>query len=99
MEKGLSVNDMAMVIFDKYIKPLSQSKSQADISKFTDLKAIFGNATALDNLFSQNTSGNTDKTSNRYVMTNYGDIMLDAKSIFYKRLHYWSTTTTMLLNK
>jgi hypothetical protein len=99
MEKGLAINDMAIIIFNKYIKPLSQSTAGPDVEKLKDLKAIFGNASALDYLFSQNISGKTDKTTHRYAMINYGDIMLDAKQIFNKRMQYWTTVTTILLNK
>lgn len=97
MEKGLAINDMAIIIYNKYIKQLSQSKLPADIIKLNDLKAIFGNATALDFLFSQNISGKTDKTTNRYVTTNYGDIMIEAKTIFNNRLRYWANVSTKLL--
>ena len=99
MEKGLAINNMAIVIMNKYIKPLERSKLPADIVKMNELKAIFGNASVLDNLFSQNISGNSDKTTNRYVMTKYGTIMLDAKMIFNKQVEYWATFSTALLNK
>lgn len=98
MEKGLAINDMAIIIYQKYIVPLSNSKLPADIEKLNDLKEIFGNATALDYLFSQNIGGETFKTSNRYVMTNFTEIMLDAKSIFGSRLIFWTQVTNTLLN-
>lgn len=98
MEKGLAINDMAIYILNKYIKPLQQSKVQADIMKLQDLKKIFGNATVLDNLFAQNISGNTEIT-NRFATNYYGDIMLDAKMMFNKRVQYWAGITTVLLNK
>lgn len=98
MEKGLAINDMAIYVLNKYIKPLQKSKVQADIMKLHDLKRIFGNATVLDNLFSQNISGNMEIT-NRYATNNYGDVILDAKQVFNKRVQYWAGITTALLNK
>ncbi|BAU54473.1 protein-glutamine glutaminase family protein [Mucilaginibacter gotjawali] len=98
LEKGLAINDMAVIINKKYIKPLTHSHSQADIQKLNDLKAIFGNATALDFLFSQNSSGRSNNTSNRFVMTTYSDIMIDAKALFTNRVSYWARITTTLLS-
>lgn len=90
MEKGLAINDMAMAIYQKHIYPLLQHNSEVDLQKLTDLKDVFGNATALDLLFSQNLSGNTDNTSYRYVLNNYGKIMKEAKVIFHEKLLFWT---------
>ncbi len=66
-------------------------------TKLFDLKEIFGNATALDLLVSQNLSGNTDNTSYRYVITYYGDIMKEAKQLFHERLLHWTKFTNELI--
>jgi len=96
MEKGLALNDMSMALYHKYIQPLQKHCNASDVQKLEDLKAIFGNATAVDLLFSQNRSGNTMNTMHRYVITNYGDIIKEAKSLFDERLLYWTNYTNEL---
>lgn len=97
MEKGLAVNDMAMFMYKKYIKPLMSSTSQEDQNKVNDLKAIFGNATALDFLFCQNTSAKTKITTQRYVISNYPELVKEARVIFNERLIYWTNLTNKLI--
>lgn len=97
MEKGLAVNDMAMYMYKKYIKPLMSSTSQEDQNKLNDLKAIFGNATALDFLFCQNTSAKTKITTQRYAVSNYPDLVKEARGIFNERLIYWTNLTNKLI--
>ena len=89
VEKGLAINDVVKSIYDKYIVKLLQKEDEDCIKKLEDLKAIFGNATAMDMLFSQNISGYTDNTTMRYTLTNYPAIILEAKTIFNERLFYW----------
>ncbi|MFN0047848.1 MAG: protein-glutamine glutaminase family protein [Cytophagales bacterium] len=98
LEKGLAVNDMAMIIYHKYIKPLMYNGNANESVRLFDLKEIFGNATALDLIFSLNLSGNTDNTSLRYVMAKYGDIVNEAKQIFNEKLLYWTRFTNKLLS-
>ena len=97
MEKGLAVNDMAMTIYQKYIKPLLLSGKEEDSRQLNDLKEIFGNSTALDLLFSQNMSGYTENTSHRYIITNYSEIMREAKMKFSDRLIFWTLFVNSLL--
>lgn len=97
MEKGLAVNDMAMQIFHKYIQPLLNDPGEENEIKLSDLKEIFGNSTVLDLLFSQNMSGYTINTSQRYVITNYGDIMQEAKALFNQRLVFWTAFSNALI--
>lgn len=97
MEKGLAVNDMAMQIFHKYIKPLMNAAGEKNEPELADLKEIFGNSTVLDLLFSQNMSGYTDTTSHRYVITHYSDIMQEAKAIFNQRLVCWTAFSNALM--
>jgi hypothetical protein len=97
LEKGLAVTDMAMHIFYKYIQPLQQAQQDVDYNKLEDLKAIFGNATALDLLFSQGISGYTPNTSHRYIVTQYADIVQEAKQFFLERVLYWTNITNGLL--
>lgn len=97
MEKGLAVNDMAMHVFHKYIKPLAASEDEADKTKLEDLKEIFGNTTSLDMLFSQNISGYSGNTKLRYVITHYSNIMSEAKNILTERLAYWTSVTNAFL--
>ena len=97
MEKGLAVNDMALTIYRKYLKPLIENPTPEDEIKLIDLKEIFGNSTALDLLFSQNMSGYTDNTSHRYVISNYTDIFQEAKVIFNERLVFWTKFSNDLL--
>ena len=97
VEKGLAINDLVKIIFDKHIAPLQQNTKLEELAKLEDLKAIFGNATAMDMLFSQNISGYTDNTTMRYVITNYGDIIREAKEIFNNRVFYWTTVMNELL--
>ncbi len=97
MEKGLAVNDMAMSIFHKHIKPLMLHTAAESNNRLTDLKEIFGNATVLDLLFSQNMSGYTFNTSHRYVLSFYSDIILEAKTIFNQRLLFWTNYSNGLL--
>ena len=99
MEKGLALNDMSMALYHKYIQPLQKHCNASDVQKLEDLKAIFGNATAVDLLFSQNRSGNTMNTMHRYVITNYGDIIKEAKSLFDERLLYWTNYTNELFDR
>jgi hypothetical protein len=96
MEKGLAVNDTAMAIYNKYLKPLIDYGTE-DRATLEDLKVIFGNSTALDMLLSQNISGNTFNTSHRYVVSRYGDILLDAKRIFNERIIFWTKYVNALL--
>ena len=97
VEKGLAINDMVKIIYDKYIAPVIQRNQEIDKLISEDLKAIFGNATALDMLFSQNISGYTENTTLRYVMTNYGSIVEEARDIFNHRLYYWTKVVNELL--
>jgi hypothetical protein len=97
LEKGLAVADMAIIIYEKYIKPLMNSMLPGNETTLFDLKEIFGNATALDLLFSQNISGNTDNTSYRYVLTHYEAIMKEAKQLFHERLLHWTKFTNELI--
>ncbi len=97
LEKGLAANDMAIFINAKYIQPLMNNLATKDETKLTDLKEIFGNATALDLLFAQNLSGNTDNTSYRYVLAHYGDIMQEAQQLFNERLLFWTKFTNEML--
>lgn len=96
MEKGLAVNDMAKSIYNNYIKNLLLNIETLNEHKTQDLKDIFGNATALDLLFAQNLSGNSDNTSYRYVLANYPAIIKEAKAIFHERLIFWTTFTNDL---
>jgi hypothetical protein len=97
MEKGLAINDMAMYMYKKYMKPLMESKSQEDQQKLNDLKAIFGNATTLDYLFSQNTSAKSKITTQRYAVSNYPELIKEARSVFNERLVYWTSLTNKLI--
>ncbi len=97
MEKGLAINDMAIKIYHKYIQPLIHADTDVNKLKLEDLKAIFGNTAALDLLFSQNISGFTTNTSHRYIVTNYSDIINEARSIYNQRLSYWTMVTNELL--
>jgi hypothetical protein len=97
MEKGLAVNDMAMTIYKKHIKKKVDQKD--DDLELQDLKDIFGNATALDLLFAQNLSGNTDNTSYRYVLGKYPEIIKEAKVVFHERLLYWTAFVNNLLKE
>ena len=97
MEKGLAVNDMAMYMYKKYMKPLMCSTTESDVDKLNELKAIFGNATALDYLFSQNTSAKTKITTQRYAISHYPEIMKEAREVFNDRLIYWTKLTNKLI--
>ncbi len=97
MEKGLAVNDTAMAVYHKYIRPLALAADEKDALKLSGLKAIFGNAFALDMLFSQNSSGFEYNTTHRYVITYYSDIILDAKAIFNQQLVFWTKYVNALL--
>jgi hypothetical protein len=97
MEKGLAINDIAVKIFHKHIEPLKSSGEESDKAKLQDLKDIFGNTSALDLLFSQNISGTTGNTTHRYVISNYGDIINEARILFNERLTYWTKITNTLL--
>lgn len=97
LEKGLAVNDAAMAIYRKHIKPLMEAAKEEDKPRLEDLKAIFGNATALDMLLSQNVSAYTDNTTHRYAITHYSNIMQEAKSIFNERLVHWAIFVNGLL--
>lgn len=97
LEKGLAVNDVAMTIYKKYIKPIQNSTSNNEITVLNDLSNIFGNAYLLELLFIQNQSGNTTNTSYRYLISNYKDIMLEAHTLFHNRLAYWTHFTNNLI--
>jgi len=96
VEKGLAINDMAGRIYNKYLLPMIENED-ADADKLNDLKSVFGNATALDMLFSQNISGYTPNTTQRYVLTNYPDIIKEAREIFNERLYHWVEVVNSLL--
>jgi hypothetical protein len=97
VEKGLAINDMAINIINKYIKPLFFSDNEKDKLKLKDLKEIFGNTTALDMLISQNISGYSNNTMHRYVITNYSKIIKEARNNFNERLIYWTNIINHLL--
>lgn len=97
LEKGLAVNDMAMYMYKKYMKPLMDSTSQTDQDKLNDLKEIFGNAAVLDCLFSQNTSAKTKTTTQRYAISHYPDLIKEARDFFNDRLIYWTGLTNKLI--
>ncbi len=97
VEKGLAVNDMAMYMYKKYMKPLMNSNLPGDQDKLNDLKAIFGNPTALDCLFAQNTSAKTKVTSQRYAVSHYPELIKEARGVFNDRLIYWTALTNKLI--
>lgn len=97
VEKGLAIQDMVKVIHDKYMLPLFNSHNEADAAKLLDLKDVFGNATALDMLFSQNISGYSSNTTMRYVVSNHYEIIDGAKKLFNERLLYWTGVVNGLL--
>jgi len=97
VEKGLAIQDMVKQVYDSHIMPLMNSNNVADAAKLQDLKDIFGNATALDMLFSQNISGYSDNTTMRYVVSNHQEIIAEAKRIFNERLLYWTGIVNGLL--
>ena len=96
LEKGLAINDMAIHIYHHFIAPLMASATETDKVKLEDLKAVFGNTTALDLLFSQNISGYTPNTTHRYVISFYNDVMTEARRLFNERLGYWTAITNQL---
>lgn len=97
VEKGLAINDLAKIIYHKHIVQLLNCTEEKDKLKLEDLKAIFGNATAMDMLFSQNISGYTDNTTMRYVITHYEAIFKEAKEIFNNKVIYWTSIINQLL--
>jgi Glutaminase len=97
LEKGLSINDTAMMVFRKYIKPIMDNPSKKNLHKLNDLKEIFGDAMVLDLLFCQSTSGYTDSTTYRYLVSEYPEISKEAFKYFHKRLIFWTLKTTKLL--
>lgn len=97
MEKGLAVNDMAMHIFYTHIQPLMQKREPDNAVLLEDLQSLFGNATALDRIFCQGISGNTDNTLHRYWITRYPQIMQEAHRVFTERLLHWTSFSNKLL--
>jgi hypothetical protein len=97
VEKGLAINDMAIKIIHKHIKPLLISTHEAGKIKLNDLKDIFGNTTALDLLISQNISAFSHNSKHRYAITHYSEIISEARNIFNQRLTYWTHITNGLL--
>jgi hypothetical protein len=97
VEKGMAIQDMVKTIYHAHILPLMSSINDADKKKLHDLKDIFGNATALDLLFSQNISGYSDNTTMRYVLTHHDAIIEEAKSLFNQRLFYWTKIVNGIL--
>ncbi len=98
LEKGLAINDMAIYVYKKFMKPLMCSDKLGNLDKLNDLKAIFGNATALDYLFSQNTSARSKVATQRYAISQYPEIMKDARDVFNDRLIYWTQLTNKLID-
>ena len=88
VEKGLAINDMVSKIYESHLLPMMKSEDEEAVM-LEDMKAVFGNATALDMLFSQNISGYTDNTTLRYVLTQYPSIIAEARTIFNDRLYHW----------
>jgi hypothetical protein len=97
VEKGLAIHDMVKEIYQSYFLPLIHNNNPEDAAMLSDMKAIFGNATALDMLFSQNISAYTNNTSQRYVQTQYNQIFMEAKNIFNTRLAHWTHFINTLL--
>ncbi len=101
LEKGLSVNDMAIYILNKYIQTLRAMKvpSAAQTKMLNDLKSVWGNVNTLENLFSLFKSGCGDNATLRHVlgvMASYPVVMADAISFYHKRLLYWMGETEKL---
>ncbi|MFT4155283.1 protein-glutamine glutaminase family protein [Parafilimonas sp.] len=96
LEKGIAVCSTAMHIFDNHIKKLSATASR---KKLEDLKAIFGNATAIDCVVAQNASANTPNTTGRYVLNHYAEILNGAKAFFNEKLTYWTKYTSRLFKE
>lgn len=96
VEKGLAIQDMVKFIYDKHIANLINDPA-SNQQKLFDLQSIFGNATALDMLFSQNISGYSDNTTLRYVISNYAPIICEAKDFFNTRVLYWTNVVNNLL--
>jgi hypothetical protein len=97
VEKGMAIQDMVKTIYHAHILPLMSSSNDADKTKLQDLKDVFGNATALDLLFSQNISGYSSNTTMRYVLTHHDEIIEEAKRLFNNRLFYWTGVVNGLL--
>lgn len=100
LEKGLALNDVAIYVFEKYIK----DKENDSITK--GLKTIFGNATTLDYFLTNASICATFgcKTPYKPLMTEreliktYGDTLIDARTYYYNRILYWTLITEKYSN-
>ena len=97
LEKGIAICSTAMYIFRNHIQPIQTASKNK--KKIGDLKAIFGNATAIDCVVAQNASANTPNTVARYVITHHAAILNEAKTFFNERLVHWVNFTNHLLKK
>lgn len=99
LEKGLSLNDVAMSVFKKHITPFNNSSDAAVLTKTKALKTVFGNATTIEKVISENSSGNNgafEYTTHRYLFTNYPEIIMEARKLYQERISFWTSKTNKL---
>jgi hypothetical protein len=85
IEKGLALNDIAMMVYKKHIKPLQKESIQSD--KLKALKWIIGNTKILDLIFAKE-----KPISHRKILAAIDinkDIIEETKVTFEERLLFW----------
>lgn len=85
IEKGLALNDMSILIYNKHIKPLQKKENQVD--KLNGLKLVFGNASTADLIFA--TKGNITNQKVLAAIDSNKDIVDEARKIFDERMSFW----------
>lgn len=93
LEKSLSMNDLAVYIFKKYLLNLQQSTNIQDKNKFGELRKVFGNVAVLSSFFDQQSSycgaSREQNLSLRKYQHEFTDIMTDALLFYSQRLAHW----------
>ena len=84
LENGLALNDMAISIYNKHIKP---HQSENDNPKTKELELIFGNATTLYYLFTRNEEIIIDNVNN--AVKSNPEVIDEARTVYKKRFEYW----------
>lgn len=100
LEMGLALNDVAMAVYKKHIVPINNSSTTSDKSKVKILKTVFGNSTTIHKILTENSSGNNGDnpdTTHRSLLTNYPEIITEARTLFQERIMFWMKKTNKLL--
>jgi hypothetical protein len=91
IEKGLAVNETAMVFYEAEIKPILNSKNQLDL--LNDYKMLVGNVFNFETIFRDN---NWNYEMNNDFQFKHQNIIAKYREIYFSNLHKWQESLALL---